>query len=406
MAKKTEQNTFVVTSLLLVIVFVLGVVVGKGNESSAADMVPAGIVNAESEEGVDFQRFWQAWQTLDGKYPFDEPTAEEKMYGAIQGLARSYEDPYTVFLPPQESESFNEDISGEFSGVGMEIGIRDNALTVVAPLKGTPAEAAGLRSGDIIYEIDGETAVDLSIDNAVQKIRGPRGTSVTLTIIREGEFEPLEIKVVRDLIEIPTLETELTEDNIFVIDLYNFIGNVDVQFEAAMMEFQRSDSQRLILDLRNNPGGFLQSAINIASWFLPTGEIVVQEKKSQDLEEENVTYRSLGNAGMITKTFDMVILTNQGSASASEIVAGALRPLDWVTLIGEQTFGKGSVQELVPMSGDTSLKITVAKWYTPDGTSISEEGLSPEIEVEFTREDYEEGIDPQFEKAVEHLLGQ
>ncbi len=398
-----KKNNIVASLIVLVLVFIAGVFAGKGNYTAAA-IIPDEIENSESDKvSTDFGRFWEAWQLLEEKYPFEEPTSEDKLFGAISGLTRAYGDPYTVFFPPKEAASFNEDISGEFSGVGMEVGLRNGVVTIVAPLKGTPAEQAGLLAGDVIYKIDGTETNDLGIDSAVQMIRGPRGTAVELIILREGEFEPLTISVTRDIIEIPTLETRLTEDNIFVIELYNFIGNVDVQFEEAMTEFEQSGATELVLDLRNNPGGFLQSAINISSWFLPIGEIVVTERTNIAGEEEQV-YRSLGKSSLITREYNTVILVNGGSASASEIVAGALAPLDTVTLVGEQTFGKGSVQELVALPDGTSLKITVAKWYTPDGTSISENGLTPDIEIEMTADDYQEERDPQYDKAIEVLL--
>lgn len=398
-----KKNNIIAGSFLLVLVFTAGLLAGKG-DSTAAAIIPDEIENPKSEQvTVDFERFWEAWQLLEAKYPFEEPTSEDKLFGAISGLTKAYDDPYTVFFPPKEAKSFSEDIGGEFSGVGMEVGLRNGVITIIAPLKGTPAEQAGLLAGDIIYKIDGTETADLSIDGAVQMIRGPRGTDVELTIFREGEFEPLLVPVTRDIIEIPTLETRTTEDGIFVLELYNFIGNVDAQFEVAMQEFANSGATELILDLRNNPGGFLQSAINISSWFLPIGEVIVNERTNVKGEEKQV-YRSLGKSNFITRDYSMAILINGGSASASEIVAGALAPLGTVTLVGEQTFGKGSVQELVALPDGTSLKVTVAKWYTPDGTSISDSGLTPDTEVEMTAEDYQEERDPQYDKAIEILL--
>lgn len=401
--EKKDRNNLVVTSVLVITVFLIGIVIGK-TDTKASVTAPTNIINAEpNDTNTDFSAFWEIWQMLEKKYPFDEPTSEEKIYAAISGLTEAYGDPYTVFLPPEESDSFNEDISGEFGGVGMEVGIRDEVITVIAPLKGTPAEKAGLQPGDIIYKIENETTAGISIDSAVKKIRGPKGTTVQLSILRKGEFEPIEVSIMRDTIEIPTLKTKTTEEGIFVIELYNFIGNIDSQFKKAMLEFKSSNSDKLILDLRNNPGGFLQSAINTASWFLPLGNVIVKENFGEETSKEK-TYRSLGQSREIEKDYQMVILTNEGSASASEIVAGALRPLKNITVLGEKTFGKGSVQELMQLPDGTSLKVTVAKWFTPDGTSLSENGLSPEIQVEMTNSDYQEDKDPQFDKAVEILV--
>ena len=398
---KTQRRTssnIAVSALLIVIIFGLGLVVGRSHRQASAE-APAYIENAEGE--VDFGAFWNAWRVLEDKYPFDDaPDAEARLYGAIQGLARAYEDPYTIYLPPEDNELFNEDLSGEFSGVGMEIGLRDDAITVIAPLKGTPAEQAGILPGDIIYEINGESAMNLTTEEAVEIIRGPRGTTVTITVLRSGQFEPIEIDIVRDIISIPTLDTSMPADGVFMIQLYNFIGDVNAQFNAAMQEFIRSNADKLILDLRNNPGGFLQSSISIASWFLPLGELIVKEDLGPDAPKQP-EFRSLGTTSRIGRDFDMVVLINQGSASASEIVAGALQEQGRATLVGEQTFGKGSVQEVVPLPDDTALKITVARWLTPNGTSISENGLLPDVEVERTFEDFQNELDPQLDMAIE-----
>lgn len=400
MQHHSRKQHYIVTGVLLLTVFGIGLLVGRGTLQASAE-APVGIENADG--AADFSAFWNAWQVLEEKYPFeDAPSAKDRMYGAIQGLARSYDDPYTIFLPPEDNATFNEDLAGEFSGVGMEIGLRDEVITVIAPLKGTPAEAAGMLPGDIIYEIDGETTIDMTVEEAVDRIRGPRGSTVTVTVLREGEFEPLDIVITRDLITIPTLETSEPADGVFMIQLYNFIGDVDPQFDAAMSEFIASGADKLILDLRSNPGGFLQSAITISSWFLPLGDMIVQEDFGPN-SEANEAFRSLGTSSKIGRDFDMVVLVNQGSASASEIVAGALSQQGRATLVGEQTFGKGSVQEVVPLPSDTALKITVARWLTPDGTSISENGLTPDVEVERTFEDFQEDRDPQLDKAIEIL---
>lgn len=400
MQHHSQKQHHIVIAVLLLTVFGIGLLVGRGTLQASAE-APIGIENADGV--TDFSAFWNAWQVLEEKYPFeDAPSAKDRMYGAIQGLARSYDDPYTIFLPPEDNATFNEDLAGEFSGVGMEIGLRDEVITVIAPLKGTPAEAAGMLPGDIIYEIDGESTIDMTVEEAVDRIRGPRGSTVTVTVLREGEFEPLDIVITRDLITVPTLETSEPADGVFMIQLYNFIGDVDPQFDAAMEEFIASGADKLILDLRSNPGGFLQSAITISSWFLPLGDMIVQEDFGPN-SDANEAFRSLGTSSKIGRDFDMVVLVNQGSASASEIVAGALSQQGRATLVGEQTFGKGSVQEVVPLPSDTALKITVARWLTPDGTSISENGLTPDVEVERTFEDFQEDRDPQLDKAIEIL---
>lgn len=381
-------------------VFFVGIVVGKNNPTASFSHQAQADTSLPQEK--DLQIFFDVWQKLEEKYPFPEtPSKEERILAATEGLARSYGDPYTVFFPPEETESFSEDISGEFSGVGMEVGVRDEIITVITPLKGSPAEKAGMLPGHKILEIDGKSSLDMTIDEAVKHIRGDRGTSVELKIYREGEEESRTISIVRDVIQIPTLETEfLQEEDVFVISLFNFSQNSPELFRDALIEFQGTGSQKLILDVRGNPGGILGASVDIVSWFLPQGKVIVREKIGSDGEE--MVYRSKGyNA--FGKEIEIIVLVNAGSASASEILAGALSQNGVATLVGTTTFGKGSVQEFISLQNKSSMKVTIAKWLTPDNTSISENGIVPDYEVEFTREDYEAGRDPQKEKAIELL---
>jgi carboxyl-terminal processing protease len=354
--------------------------------------------SSQAPENVDLAPFWRLWNELDARFvPADEEqafTTEEHIYGAMQGLAGSYGDPYTVYLPPVEAEQFAEDLAGNFEGVGMEIALRDGILTVVAPLKGTPAYRAGIRPGDLILKIDGDPTDGLSVDEAVKKIRGPRGTAVNLTLFRDEEI--VEIPVIRDVINIPTIDTEIVGD-VFVIHLYNFSANAPNEFRAALREFGDSGLGNLVLDLRGNPGGYLEAAVDMASFFLPAGAIVVTEDFGGKRDPRH--HRSYGYN--VFRGLDMVILIDRGSASASEILAGALSQHGVATLVGSKSFGKGSVQELVPITGDSSLKVTVAHWKTPDGTSISKNGLVPDEEV--TDKDIRDDIDEVLNKALEIL---
>ena len=350
---------------------------------------------------VDFSPFWQAWNLLEEKYvDKEELNSQEMLWGAISGLAGSLKDPYTVFFPPEEKKIFESEVKGNFEGVGMEIGMRNNALTVIAPLKNTPAYRAGLKAGDKILKINDTLTSNLTVEEAIRLIRGPKGTEVKLLISREDEKEPMEIAVIREVINIPTLETEIKPGNIFVIKLYNFSENSPLVFRNALREMIESKSDKLVIDLRNNPGGYLEAAGDMASWFLPMGKVVAREKFASGEEE---FYRSRGY-DVFGDNFRMAILINQGSASASEILAGALKEYGRAVLVGEKTFGKGSVQELVPVTDSTSLKITIASWLTPNGQSISKEGLEPDFEVKFSKEDSEAGRDPQMEKATQFLL--
>lgn len=357
-------------------------------------------------EDVDLEEFWRVWELMEEKFVVSTTsqtlTNEDKVRGAINGLVKSYDDPYTVYLPPQEAGMFEEDISGNFGGVGMEVGIRDGLVTIISPLPDTPAEAAGLLSGDAVVKIDGESTESMNIDEAVRLIRGEIGTTVTLTIYRKGETDFMEIPVVRDNISIPTIDTK-EKDDVFVISLYSFNALSEKKMEEAFREYVSSGKDKLVLDLRGNPGGYLQSAVGIASYFLPAGKVVVSEGFGGDQKDQ--LYRS---SGKTLKGFDpkeMVILVNGGSASASEILAGALSEHHVATLMGDTTFGKGSVQELVDLKGGSSLKVTVARWFTPEGKSISDGGLDPDVFVERTVEQIVAGEDPQLEAAIKWLNG-
>jgi len=351
-------------------------------------------------EEVDFSLFWEAYHKLQEKFVDKEKFDVQKIiYGAISGMVKSLEDPYTIFLPPEETKRFIEDVKGIFEGVGMEIGIRKGQLQVIAPLEGTPAQRAGLRAGDKILEINDESTVDMAIEEAVNLIRGPRGTEVTLTILREGWEETREFKITRAVIEIPSLKWEIKEEDIAYLKLYHFTEKAGVDFKIAAFEILNSPAKKIILDLRNNPGGYLEVAQDVAGWFLEKGQIVAIKDFGEGREQKK--YFAQGPSRLLK--YPLVILINEGSASGSEILAGALRDNRGIILIGEKTFGKGSVQELEKLREGSSLKITIARWLTPKGELISDIGLEPDIRVEITDEDYEKERDPQLDKAIEVL---
>ena len=408
--KKNKLPIIAIAISLLMLggIFGIGYLAGTQNNSDPATDTSSNLFLTKDieKDNVDFETFWLVWDIINSKYVTHEmPSNETKMNQAVAGLVSSLNDPYSLFLPKVESEKFSEGVTGEFQGVGMEIGIRDEVLVVIAPLKDTPAFNAGIKSGDFVIAIDDKSTFGLSIQESVDLIRGEKGTSVKLTIVREGEDQVLEIDVVRDLIKVPAMETEIRDDGIYVVELSMFSPNAVELFDIAMRELRTTGGDKLIIDLRNNPGGYLNSSVDIASYFLPAGKIVVRESYGSSSPE--LTFRTRQVIDFETfsnKDLELVILINEGSASASEILAGALREHNEVVLIGMQSFGKGSVQELIPLPNEASLKLTVARWLTPNGISISEEGLTPDIEIDITKEDYEELRDPQLEKAVEYLL--
>ncbi len=356
------------------------------------------LINREvgQPEKVDFSTFWDVWNLLNTRYvDKDDFNTQDLVYGAINGLVGAVGDPYTVFLEPKESEEFAQQIKGSFSGVGIEIGLRDNVLTVIAPIKDTPAARAGLLAGDKIIKIDDKSTEGMKLNEAVQLIKGKRGTEVVLTIARKGA-ENKEVPIVRDNIKIPTISWELLDDNTAYLELFVFNRNVDSEFKKAAEEIVKSNADRIILDLRNNPGGLLDSAINIASYFLGADQIVTIEKFGDGTEN---IFRTRPNGQL--KDYPVIILINKGSASASEILAGALNDNRGVTLVGETSFGKGSVQEIAELAKKASLKITIAKWLTPNGISINDNGIEPDIRVEISGEDIENSRDPQLDKARE-----
>lgn len=396
-------------AIVVVLVFIGGFVSGQAHmvEASKVQVLEASLNATKNKptnvNSADFTLFWKVWGILNEKFvrtnTSSSTTEQDRIYGAIEGMVSSLNDPYTTFLPPSQATQFETQIEGSFQGVGMEMGIKNNMLTVVSALKNSPAEKAGIKSGDQIIKIGDKDALNMTVDQAVKVIRGPKGTSVSFDILRDGASAPIKITVVRDVIIIPTLDTKYNQSTgIFTISLYNFSSDSATAFRNALKEFVNSKSNKLILDLRGNPGGFLDSAVDMASWFLPPGATIVREdygKNRQEIVEKSLGYNIFSN------NLKMVILVDGGSASASEIVAGALSEQGRAKLVGTKTFGKGSVQEYIKVTPETALKVTVARWLTPKGKSISAEGLTPDYIVPITADDVKAGKDPQMDKAIE-----
>ncbi len=402
--KKTYGKIISIVAVIVILgtSFLAGILYGYDNRPGAEKV--AGIVGQAPTPkfaSADFNLFWDVWSRLEEKYVDNSKLDRQKLiFGAIQGLVHAVGDPHTEFMPPVEAKQFQEDIKGSFDGIGAEIGIRKKILTIIAPLKGNPAEKAGLKAGDMIFKIDNTITSDLSLDEAVQLIRGPHGTSVKLLIVREGFDKPKEFTVQRDVIKVQIVETEKKSDGIFVIRLHQFTENAGLEFRKAVREFYESGSKKLIVDLRNNPGGYLTVSVDIASWFVPAGDVVARERYGNGTED---TYRSNGYG--LLEHVPTVVLINEGSASASEILSGALRDLRHVPLIGTKSYGKGSVQEVEDLPMKSSLKVTIAKWLTPNSIEIDGKGLEPDETVKIPDNVTEKDIDRDFamEKALEVL---
>jgi len=388
----------IITIAVFLSVFTLGIVVGQNFSlvpSLATDEQEASLKNQSSDEQVDFATFWKVWSLVNKKHieaPFDE---QQLMYGAIKGMVEAIGDPHSTFWDVEETKEFSNWINGAFSGIGIEIEEKDGTTVILNTLEQTPAQQADLKSGDIIIKVDGESTFGMSLQEVVVKIRGEKGTTVALTIIR-GE-EQLEKEIVRDTITTPSVHWEVNEDdNIAYLEILHFGDTTITSFEEAVAEILAKDPQGLILDLRDNGGGYLQAAIHISSMFFEDGIVMIEQSKGEKEEYE------VEEKGVLAK-IPVVVLVNGYSASASEIVAGGIQDRKRGVLVGETSFGKGTIQNLENLEDGSSIRLTFAHWFTPLGTNVSNEGLHPEIEVLLDEE--KEG-DEQFEKAKEILLGE
>lgn len=350
--------------------------------------------NQTLQDNLDFAATEKVFDLL--KQKFDgELDMQALQDGLNSGLVQAAGDPYTTYLTAEEADAFADDLNGTFSGIGAELGKRDDKLTIIAPLEGSPAQAAGIRAGDVIFKINDEESVDFSVDIAVGKIRGEAGTDVALTLLRDGQY--LEKTITRAKITVPSVEYEVLEGGIGYIQITRFGDDTAELTTKAAMALKNQQVQGIVVDVRNNGGGLLDSAVKIAGLWLDN-KTVVEERVDGKVRTALRSGKNPILAGIPTK-----LLINEGSASASEILAGALQDHNVATLIGEKTFGKGSVQELISLPGGAQLKITVAHWFTPGGVNVDKEGIKPDISVERTVEDFEANRDPQKDRAVREL---
>jgi carboxyl-terminal processing protease len=373
---------------------------GSGQYASSSITTIKGKFQTPVQSEANFNLFWDVWKLLEKEYVNKDKLSEKDMlYGAIHGMVAATNDPYTVFMDPKQAQSFSDDMAGTFEGIGAEIGLKKNQLVVIAPLPGTPAEKAGIRAGDAILAINGSSTQGMSTDQAVSLIRGPKNTEVVLRILHLHDTKDQEIRLRRDAIVVKSVRTEYRADGIFVIKVSNFNNDTESLFNLAVSEAIAKKPKGLILDLRNNPGGYLDTAIAMASKWIKSGVVVSEHFHDGSINE----YKADGSARL--ENMKTIVLVNQGSASASEIVSGALQDYGKAIILGKQTFGKGSVQVLENLPDGSSLKVTIAKWYTPHGMNISEKGITPDKEVDYTPKDYENNLDPQLDAAVKLLIG-
>jgi len=360
---------------------------------------PTVSLEPSEEEGEAFDLFWEVWHILEEEYYGTLPDEKEMTYGAIRGVLDTLDDQNTVFFDPDMAAIMREDMSGSFEGIGAFVRMReDGRLMIAAPIEGQPAEAAGLRAGDIVLEADGVLLEGMNVYEAIQHIRGPEGSFVRLKILREDTAEPFIVEIERASIPMPTVDAEMLDGGIAYVKLYEFNSLASAQLKSTLEELLNESPRGLIFDLRNNPGGFLDEAVNVTSQFISEGMVLI-ERFSDETEE---VYEA--RAGGLALEVPLVVLVNAGSASASEIVAGAIQDSGRGTLIGETTYGKGSVQLLHNLRDNSELRVTIARWFTPDGRLIHGEGLEPDILVELTSEDLDANRDPQLDRAVEYLL--
>jgi len=382
-------------SWLVVIFYFAGYLIGHKNLVFEKDYRPK-LVNLELKKPreVDFGLFWKAWEIVEQKY-VGEFLPQKLVYGAIKGMVEALDDPYSSFLASEDNKRFLEDLSGGIEGIGAELAEEEGKIVVVAPLEESPAMRAGLKARDIILQVNDEDTSAMPLEQAIDKIRGPAGTEVKLLINRSDFTVPQEFKIRREKIVIASVKWEM-RGNIGLIKITQFGEDTSELTQKAATEIAAKNPRAVILDLRNNPGGYLDSSIDVASLFVSEGQVIVKEQyKDGHIEELKTTLKP--------KLADekIIVLINEGSASAAEIVAGALRDLRGAILIGKATFGKGTVQELADLDSASFLRITVAKWLTPQGKVIDQEGIKPEIEVDRTEADIAAGRDPQLDKALD-----
>lgn len=413
------KNPFQTSLVVSILIFLLGNVSGYYYGQIQKNAVsPASISNQPKSEPqkdtpskntfwdfsnsrADLNIFWQVWDILKKDY-FDQEDldTQKQVYGAIKGMVKALDDPYTLFMTPEETKEFSENLAGKLEGIGAELNVKEGNLIVVSAFKGSPAEKSGLKPGDIIYKINEETANEMSLLEAISKIRGPKGSHVALTIIRKDTSKPLEVNIIRDRITIPSSEIEFKE-NIAVVALNQFNEQTMPDFLKIAGQILTKKPIGIIIDLRYNGGGYLETSVELLSWFFADEKKAVIIKQ-RDAAKNEIIYTS--GKGKLSE-IPIVVLINQGSASASEIFAGAIQDHKRGLIIGEKSYGKGSVQQIEELEDGSSLRITIAKWFTPSDRSIDDVGILPDRIVGLSDDDITNDRDPQLDEAISYLKG-
>ncbi|MFA7685712.1 MAG: S41 family peptidase [Candidatus Gracilibacteria bacterium] len=405
-----KKHHYYIYPLVVIISFILGWQatsyglldkgsVPGGDDSTQIDETNNGEIKKISDE-VDLDLFWTVWSEVVDNYVDEEAIDKDTMvYGAIKGLVGSLDDPYTVYMDPAESEEFSASLNGELEGIGAELSVEEKNLVVVSPLRDSPAEKAGLLPGDVIYKIDDKMSSEMTLFEAIMSIRGKEGSSVKLTIIRDTVADPFDVSIIRSKIDLDSVTVEKLENEIVYLSVNQFNDNTEKEFGKAISEMILTPPKGLIIDLRYNGGGFLDIAVELLSYILPTKSKAVEIRQKNDKNE--IMYTD-SNPKLVD--VPLVVLVNDGSASASEILAGAVQDLKRGVVMGTKTFGKGTVQEVETFKDGSSMRMTIAKWYTPAGRNINKVGLTPDVVVEITDEDIANKVDSQKEAAIEYLV--
>lgn len=410
--KQSKTINFIIFYLLIIVliaVYFLGYLVAKDDTKKDEKVSKQLGISVEGKvknkkykppflaNDVNFKLYWDVWDTLQRLY-FDRPVGDSTLlYGSLKGMVESLDDPYSAYFNPEETKLFQEDMEGEFEGIGAEVSVKDGLLTIISPIEGSPASSSGLKAGDYIISIDDMDTLGVSLYHSIKMIKGLKGTPVVFDVFREGKKDTFEVTVIRDTINIDSLEWNLHNDDTVLIDINQFSDDTIALFKEPVEYIESNEIKNVIIDLRNNPGGLLPTVVDMLSFWI--GDKVSVKEKTANGYVNN----KKGEYQAVLSNINTVVLVNNGSASASEIFAGALQDYNKAKVIGEKTYGKGTVQSLISLPDKSSLKVTVSQWLTPLGRSIHKEGVTPDVILKISNKDEEEADEIFLNKAVEVL---